>query len=237
MAEVRAIPSVTPTSSVSQEPWPSPARAWYAVGVFGFTILTLFGNQWIVALLIEPMKRDLDLTDKQISLIVGVFSSLVLAFASLPISKLADTYSRRLIIGIGLIILGICSALSGLAATATQLLIIRLFSGLGGAGNGSATFSMLADLFPPAKLPKAMATMNIGFMVALGLSYLLGGTLIFALQKIPVLAVPVFGELHPWQVVFLVLAIPAATGPSSGCARCAPMYRRALRTCHSCIRR
>lgn len=202
------MPATSGASDTVSQPWPSPARAWYAVGIFGFTILTLFGNQWIIALLIEPMKHDLNLTDKQISLIVGVVGSMVLAIASLPISKLADTYSRRVIIGVGLMILGICSALSGLAATATQLLIIRLIGGVGGAGNGSATFSMLGDLFPPAKLPKAMATMNIGFMVALGLSYILGGTLIFALQKVPILSLPLLGDLHPWQVVFLILAVP-----------------------------
>jgi MFS family permease len=208
MAEAHVIPVMASAAPASAEPWPSPARAWYAVVIFGFTILTLFGNQWIIALLIEPMKHDLNLTDKQISLVVGVIGSLVLAAASLPVSKLADTYSRRVIIGIGLLILGICSALSGLATTAVQLLIIRLVGGVGGAGNGSATFSMLGDLFPPTKLPKAMATMNIGFMVALGLSYILGGTLIFALQKVPILSLPLLGELHPWQVVFLILAVP-----------------------------
>ncbi len=68
-----------------------------------------------------------------------------------------------------------------MVATARALLVVRLIGGVGGAGNGPATFSLLADLFPPAKLPKAMATMNIGFMVAVGLSYLVGGYLLRSL--------------------------------------------------------
>jgi len=84
---------------------------------------------------------------------------------------------------------------------------VRLIGGVGGAGNGPATFSLLADLFPPAKLPTAMATMNIGFMVAVGLSYLVGGYLLRSLAT-PEYTLPVFGSMRSWQVVFLIMAVP-----------------------------
>src|SRR5213592_4499315 len=84
--------------------WPSPARAWYAVAVFGATVFTLFGNQFLVALMIEPIRLDTHLTDNQVALIFGGASGFVLAFASLIVSPLADSYSRRLIIGVGLVI-------------------------------------------------------------------------------------------------------------------------------------
>ena len=77
-----------------------------------------------------------------------------LAFASLVISPLADKYSRTLIIGIGLLILGCCNIGSAIVATAGALLVVRFIGGVGGAGNGPATFSLLADLFPPPKLPQ-----------------------------------------------------------------------------------
>jgi len=198
--------SATPEAASTQA-WPSPARAWYAVGVFGLTVFTLFGNQFLVALMLEPIKKDLQLSDQQVALIFGLAGSFTLAFASLVISPLADKYSRRLIIGVGLLILGLCNIGSALVATAGALLIVRLIGGVGGAGNGPATFSLLADTFPPAKLPKAMATMNIGFMLAVGLSYLVGGYLLRSLAT-PEYTLPLFGEIRSWQLVFLILAVP-----------------------------
>ena len=90
--------------------------------------------------------------------------------------------SRRLIIGVGLLVMGTGSALTGLANGFWQLFAARLFTGIGGAGNGPATYSILADYFPPAKLPKAIAFMNFGFTSGTGIALLLGGTLIAAVS-------------------------------------------------------
>lgn len=207
MTDAHAAGSSETTTPGSGEPWPSPAYAWYAVALFGLTILTLFGNGFVVALMLEPIKKDLGLTDQQVAFIFGLAGSFTLAFASLLISPLADKYSRKIIIGIGLLILGFCNIGSALVAAAGALLIVRLIGGVGGAGNGPATFSMLADLFPPAKLPKAMATMNIGFMIAVGFSYVIGGFLLRSLAT-PEYTLPVFGTMRSWQVVFLIMAVP-----------------------------
>ena len=202
-----AIDTVTVPPAASSEPWPSPAKSWYAVALFGLTVFTLFGNGFLVALMLEPIKHDLQLSDQQVALIFGLVGQFTLAFASLLISPLADKYSRTLIIGLGLLILGGCNIGSALVATAGSLLVVRLIGGVGGAGNGPATFSLLADLFPPPKLPTAMATMNIGFMVAVGLSYLVGGYLLRSLAT-PEYTLPVFGTMRSWQVVFLIMAVP-----------------------------
>jgi MFS family permease len=200
---IESAPAATPGAA----PWPSPARAWYAVAIFGATVFTLFGNQFLVALMIEPIRLDTHLTDNQVALIFGGASGFVLAFASLVVSPLADIYSRRLIIGLGLIIVGLCNFGSGMVSAAGAMLVVRLLGGFGGAGNGPATFSLLADTFPPAKLPKAMATMNIGFMVAVGLTYLVGGFLLRSLGT-PEYTLPGLGTLRSWQVVFLIMAVP-----------------------------
>jgi len=206
--ETHALPQpfVTPASS---EPWPSAARCWYGVTIFGLTVMTLFGNQFVVSLLIEPIKRDLALSDLQVALIVGTAAGFINAIVSLPIGRyFVDRFSRKLIIGAGLLVLGVTSIWSGLAATATMLLLARLASGIGGAGNGPATYSMLGDMFPASKLAKAVSVMNIGFMFGLGAAMLLGATLIGAISSVPDLALPLVGTLRPWQFVFLVLAIP-----------------------------
>src|SRR5262245_31787255 len=113
-------------AEASSGAWPSPTRAWYAVAIFGATVFTLFGNQFLVALIIEPIRLDTHLSDNQVALIFGGASGFVLAFASLIVSPLADIYSRRLIIGVGLLIVGLCNFGSAMVATAGAMLAVRL---------------------------------------------------------------------------------------------------------------
>lgn len=208
MSEARAMPMPSVSAGVSSEPWPDARRSWYAVGIFGLTVMTLFGNQFVTSLLVGPIKMDLKLTDTQVALIIGFFAGLINAVASLPISRIIDRFNRKIVISIGLLVAGLASAASGCSNTSGQLLVARLTGGLGGAGNGPATFSMLGDLFPPTKLPKALSVMNIGFACGLALSMILGGTLIFAVNKMSALELPVIGEVRPWQLCFLIMAVP-----------------------------
>ena len=45
--------------------WPSPARAWYCLGIFALALTINFLYRGILNLLIEPIKHDLGLTDVQ----------------------------------------------------------------------------------------------------------------------------------------------------------------------------
>lgn len=193
---------------VEEEPWPSPRRAWYGVGVFALALLSLFMGNGVLTLLIQPIEHDLHLSDVGVSLIVGAALSAFNALFSLPVSRLVDIVSRRVLIGIGLLVSGLSSALSGVSGTFWQLFLARMCGGIGGSANGPATFSMLADYFPPAKLPKALAIMNIGTYYGQAGALLLGGTLIAVIMKMHHIELPFLGTLRPWQLVFLVLAVP-----------------------------
>jgi MFS family permease len=205
--QVATSPAAVPRSADSHS-WPSPAKAWYGVGVFTVTLLVLFTNQNVVNLLAELIKKDLQLTDIQVSLIIGFAPAFFNAMFMLPVSRLVDIISRRLIIGFGLLMASVSSFGAGLSATFGQLFVVRLVGGIGGSGNGPATFSILADSFPPAKLPKALSVLNIGFVYAIAASTLLGGTLIAAVSTSSSVSLPLIGDVRPWQAVFLILAVP-----------------------------
>src|SRR4029079_11755444 len=136
MTEARVLPAIG-----TAEPGPSPARAWFAVAIFGCTVFTLFGNGFVVALMLEPIKHDMHFSDQQVALIFGLAGQFTLAFASLAISPLADRYSRTLIIGVGLLILGFCNVGSAVVATAGALLVVPLIGGGGGGRPGPATLT------------------------------------------------------------------------------------------------
>ena len=200
--------AATETANTGSLPWPSPFQAWFSVGIIGLTVMTLFGNAAMIGLLMQSIKLDLQLTDTQVSLVVGFAASAFTAFASLPVSRLVDTTSRRLIIGVGMLLVGCGSFVTGLVTTFGGLFLARMAAGLGGAGHGPACYSLLADNFPPAKLPKAIAFMNFGFTTGSALATLLGAALIAALSSAPVVDVPLLGVMKPWQFVFILLALP-----------------------------
>ena len=189
-------------------PWPSPVRAWYAVGIFALALTINFLDRGILNLLIEPVKHDLHLSDVQVSILVGLAFVLFYVILGLPVARLVDSRSRRLIIGTGILIWSVMSALCGLAQNFWQLFAGRVGVGVGEACSGPATYSMLADLFPPAKLPRAISVLNFGFVTGNALASLLGGTLIAFVSSLPPISLPHIGVLRPWQLTFIGVAIP-----------------------------
>jgi MFS family permease len=203
-----ATPDVASDGAASSAPWPRPRQAWYAVAVFATALMVNFLDRGILNLLVEPIKRDLHLSDLQISVLMGFAFACFYVILGLPIARLADSRSRRAIVGTGIAIFSVMTALCGLAQNFWQLFLCRVGVGVGEACNGPATFSMLADLFPPAKLPRAIGVLNFGFVFGLGTSLLIGGTIVHLVAALPPVTLPLVGLLRPWQYAFFLVGIP-----------------------------
>ncbi|MGO8827698.1 MAG: hypothetical protein ACLQT5_00485 [Steroidobacteraceae bacterium] len=65
------MPDLSRSTAQVEQPWPSRGRAWYAVFVFAVVLCVNFLDRGILPLLVQPIKRDLGLTDTQISLLMG----------------------------------------------------------------------------------------------------------------------------------------------------------------------
>lgn len=195
-------------SNVTEESWPSPARAWYAVFVFTIVLMFAFIDRQIITLLVGPIKHDLGVSDTQVSLLLGFAFIMFYVVLGIPIARVADVKSRRLIIGIGIAIWSAMTAACGLAQNYWQLFAARVGVGVGEACNGPATFSMLSDYFPKEKLPKAISVLSIGFFVGSGLALIVGGGVVQLVSGMPDIAVPVVGSIHAWQFAFIVVGLP-----------------------------
>lgn len=190
------------------EPWPGSKQAWYAVAIFTVALMFNFLDRGILTLLIEPIKRDMQLSDTQVSLLVGFAFVSFYAIVGFPIARLVDSKSRRLILGIGIALWSGMTAVCGLAHNFWQLFAARLGVGVGEACNGPATFSMMSDLFPKEKLPKAISVLNIGFVYGQGIALLVGGTVIGIISGLPEITLPVLGQIRPWQLTFFAVGVP-----------------------------
>jgi MFS family permease len=148
--------------TASQTPWPGPGTAWYTVGVLFVAVIFSFIDRIILSLLVEPIKADLGLTDADFGWLLGAAFAVFYAFFGLPIGRLADRYSRRLIIGIGIALWSVMTFACGLAGNFWELFFARIGVAVGEAALAPAAFSMVADLFQREKLGRAIGVYQAG---------------------------------------------------------------------------
>ncbi|HEU4626457.1 MAG TPA: MFS transporter [Steroidobacteraceae bacterium] len=188
-------------------PYP-PLYGWYVVGILTLTYTVSFIDRQIMALMIEPIRRDLAITDTQVSLLIGLAFAVFYTVLGVPIARLADRYSRRAIIGAGIAVWCLMTASCGLARNYAQLFFARIGVGVGEAALSPSALSMLSDYFPPKLRLRAIAVYNTGISLGTGLALIVGGSLIAHVSAAPPVTLPVFGQLYAWQTVFLVVGLP-----------------------------
>src|SRR6202021_3304272 len=106
--------------------FPASFAAWYSVAVLILMYIFSFIDRTTISLIVEPMKRDLQISDTQIGMLQGLAFALLYTFLGLPIARLSDRHSRRAIIAGGVFIWSIMAALCGMARTVVQLFVARI---------------------------------------------------------------------------------------------------------------
>ncbi|MCW8039017.1 MULTISPECIES: MFS transporter [Acinetobacter] len=186
----------------------SSVYAWYVVLLCMLAYIFSFIDRQILALMIEPIKADLNLSDTQFSLLHGLAFSLFYAFMGLPLAYLADRFSRPKIIAVGIIFWSIATALCGLSKNFIQLFFSRMGVGVGEAALSPAAYSMFSDMFSKDKLGRAVAVYSIGSFVGGGIAFLVGGYVIGLLKDLSLIEIPVFGAVKAWQMAFILVGLP-----------------------------
>ncbi len=188
--------------------WPKPAVAWFGVGVLVLAFIFSIADRIIISLLVDPIKADLDLTDTEMGFMMGIAFAIFYALMGLPIGRLADKYSRRLIIGTGIFLWSIMTAVCGLAQTFWQLFLARVGVGVGEATLSPAAYSMIGDYFPKDKLGRALGVYQSGAFFGVGLAFIFGGLAIQFAKGADEIVLPLLGTLKPWQLAFMIVGLP-----------------------------
>ena len=89
------IRSMNPTEQDQDSGYPKPGYAWYVVSILTIAYLLSFLDRQILALMVEPIRRDLDISDTQVSLLGNLAFGLFYTILGLPIGRAADRFSRR----------------------------------------------------------------------------------------------------------------------------------------------
>jgi predicted MFS family arabinose efflux permease len=134
-----------------------------------------FMDRQIVAILSEPMRLELGLSDAQVGLLYGFAFAVVYSIAGLPIARWADRANRAHIINGSLALFSLMTLACGLAASYAQLLAARIGVALGEGGTNPASHSLIAELFPEGRRGTAMAVFALGPNVGIVLGFAFGG--------------------------------------------------------------
>jgi MFS family permease len=194
--------------SATDAPWPSPAVRWYGVGMLSVAYVLSFVDRTILTLLVEPIRRDLGLTDTQISLLHGLAFAVLYTTVGIPVARLSDTRSRRALIAAGVALWSLATAACGLAKGFWSLFLGRVGVGIGESTLSPAAYSLFADSFPPDRLGAALGVYNGAIYVGAGLAMLIGGAVVQAALSIGAVAVPLVGDVNAWQLVFFAVGLP-----------------------------
>jgi MFS family permease len=186
-------PSSSPTVAEASHPVVGGLYAYYVLGVLFVVYIFNFIDRQILAILLEPIKQDLQVSDTALGFLTGFAFAVFYTFAGLPLARLADRWVRRTLIAISLATWSVMTAISGLARGFPDLALARIGVGIGEAGCTPPAHSLLADYFPPEKRATVLSLYACGVYVGVGLGFWLGGWI---------------NDMFGWRMAFFVVGLP-----------------------------
>jgi len=188
--------------------YPRARIAWSMVAVLMLCYTLSYADRQILAFLVGPLKHDLHITDTQFGVLQGfAFAAFYTGFG-LPMGMLADRFSRRNLIGVGVVFWSLTTALCSIARSFGSLMAARMGVGVGEAALSPSAFSMIADSFPRERLSSALSIYTMGIQLGSGLALIIGGVVAQAVSALPPLVLPGVGAIAAWRITFLIVGAP-----------------------------
>ncbi len=188
--------------------YPAKKNSYSAVAILTLAQVFAFIDRQIPSMLVEPIKQDFNLSDSQIALLGGAAFSIFYAIMALPIGYAVDRYKRTKVLGIGIFLWSLMTALAGLANSFGKLFGARIGVAVGEAVMAPVSVSLVSDSFPERKQGKPMGIITAGVYIGIGITLLGGGFLIDYLTSLGGITLPLIGYLKPWQATFMIVGIP-----------------------------
>lgn len=171
----------------------SRGAARYALGLLLVVYIFNFIDRSILAILLEPIKREFQVSDTYLGFLSGIAFAAFYTVVGIPVARWADRGNRSTIIALSLFAWSAMTALTGFARSFGQLAAARIGVGIGEAGCSPPAHSLISDLFPPERRATALSVYSLGIPIGAGIGYLAGGWL---------------NEMFDWRTAFIVVGLP-----------------------------
>jgi MFS family permease len=186
----------------------SPARQYYVIGVLLLMYIFAYMDRNVLALMVDPIKESLHISDVQFSLVHGAAFGAFYAIFGLPMGYIVDRFSKRWVLFCGISFWSAATLACGFARSFPALAIARFGVGAGEATLVPAAYSTISRILPKDRTAMGIAVFSMGSGIGSAVAIALGGYLIATLTKEGGLMLPLIGHLEPWQAVFLVIGAP-----------------------------
>jgi predicted MFS family arabinose efflux permease len=128
-------------------------------------------------ILAEAIKADLGLSDTEIGLLTGAAFAVCYTLLSLPLARMADRRSPRLVLLGCLLVWSAMTALGGLAASFVVLALTRFGVALGEAGGMPAGHALIARQVRPERRGLALGLFSMGIPLGTMVGFAAGGAM------------------------------------------------------------
>jgi MFS family permease len=164
-----------------------------SLALLTLTYVFSYADRYTMAILAQPIKVDLRLSDTQVGLLTGFAFSALYALAALPLGRLADRTNRIRLLAYSLAIWSVLTGLCSLTRNFTELALARMGIGIGEAGCVPSAHSLISDLYHPRRRALALAVFTCGGMAGMLGAFAIGGRLEHVLG---------------WRTTFVAIALP-----------------------------
>ena len=159
--------------------------------VYGFNFI----DRQIMGILAPFIQEDLDLTNTELGLLIGLAFAVFYTLVAIPIAWLADRYNRVNILSIALATWSGFTALTGLANNFIQIGLARMGVGIGEAGGSPPSHSIISDLFPKEERASALGVYSMGIPIGIMAAYFVTASLMGT------------GDDVDWRRIFIILGL------------------------------
>ncbi|NQV21888.1 MAG: MFS transporter [Rhodospirillales bacterium] len=163
--------------------------------LFLLLLIFTFSNidRHILAVLLEPIKHELKLSDTQLGFLSGLAFAVFYSTLGIPMAMWADRRGRKNVILLALAVWSAMTVLCGMATNFVHLALARMGVSIGEAGSSPPSNSMIADLYPPNRRATAMSIYALGINIGILAGFMIGGWI---------------NQLYGWRVAFYVVGAP-----------------------------
>jgi MFS family permease len=175
------------------EPGFSRLRRYYCLLILTLVATMSTLDRQIMNILLEPIRKELGLSDTEMGLLTGLAFAFVYATLCIPAARIADRWSRRKMVALAITSYSVMTILCGAARNGLQMFVARFGVGAGEACGNSSGHALVGDLFPRRERATAMTVLMLSAPVGMALGLVFGG---WALQA--------FG----WRTAFVLVGIP-----------------------------
>lgn len=147
----------------------------------------------ILNIVLPEIKNEFHLTDFALGILSGTSFAITYATLAMPLAWIGDRSNRRNVIAASMALFSAMTVVCAYAGNALQLIIARVFTGVGEAGTGPSIQSMLSDLYPPKQRAAALSLYSSGLNIGLLVAFFGGGEI---------------AQHFGWRAAFLSSGIP-----------------------------